>query len=98
MLWRDIWNISQCKFTLHSKSVFYMKIRNLIFLLLFPLAASSQTAHVFQIIPKPVAILPKEGAFAITPKTKVFAPKNDTEWAVAAEYLTLSLAPATGYK
>lgn len=75
-----------------------MKIRNLIFLVLFPMAAFSQTAHVFQIIPKPVAVLPKEGTFTLTAKTKVFSPKNDPGWAVAAEYLTLSLAPATGYK
>lgn len=72
--------------------------RTLLFLLSIPILTTCQSqAPPIQIIPQPLSIKTSAGFFTLKPDTKIYLPNDEKDWATAAEYLKLSIEPATGY-
>ena len=76
-----------------------MHHRLLLLLLAIPFYAASQSSiSDFQIIPQPQSIAYSKGSFELKEGTPIYVYSDEADWATAAEYLQISLEPATGFK
>ncbi len=75
-----------------------MLARITLLVLSFPaIIACQPAASVVQVIPQPLSVKTTEGFFTLKADTKIYTPKGDDQWATAADYWRLTIAPSTGY-
>lgn len=75
-----------------------MLARIILLVLSFPaIIACQPAASVVQVIPQPLSVKTTEGFFTLKADTKIYTPKGDDQWATAADYWRLTIAPSTGY-
>ena len=75
-----------------------MAIRCAFLLLLLPLLSTCQPVPVRQIIPQPLRVEAREGAFKLLADTRIFVPADLPDWELPAQYFMMLAQSSTGYQ
>ncbi|MEO6758102.1 MAG: hypothetical protein ABIO24_01525, partial [Saprospiraceae bacterium] len=75
-----------------------MAIRSAFLLLLLPLLSTCQNTPVRDIIPQPVRVEARAGAFKLQADTRIYVPANQPDWELAAQYFMMVAQSSTGFQ
>lgn len=83
---------------MHLKPLLHMALRFVFILVLAPFISACQTAILRQIIPQPMRVDSRAGAFKLQADTRIYIPSNQPDWNLAAQYFMVLAQSSTGYQ